>query len=114
MAFDSLAAGKTGTGEKATSGARLPRPDPQPPPTPVHAGKTGGEQKPAFLRGGCLGIRAGGAVGQDLWFSSLFFIGQQNMRQECQQLRHGQILALWSLSITKFGDLFKRKNYKCD
>lgn len=31
------------------------------------------------------------------------------MRQECQQLRHGQILVLWSLSITKFGDLSLRE-----
>lgn len=42
-------------------------------------------------------------------FLLLFFIDNVNMRQECQQLRHGQILVLWSLSITKFGDLSLRE-----
>ena len=42
-------------------------------------------------------------------FLLLFFKGQQNLRQECQQLRQGQILVLWSLNIIKCGGLFKRK-----
>lgn len=94
---------KDGDQRRVTSGAQLPRPDPQPPPTPVHAEEDRGEQKPAFLRGGCLGIRARWGWGSGLGFLLLFFIGKQNLGQECQQLRHGQIPVLWSLNIIKLG-----------
>lgn len=108
---------KDGDQRRVTSGAQLPRPDPQPPPTPVHAEEDRGEQKPAFLRGGCLGIRARWGWGSGLGFLLLFFIGKQNLGQECQQLRHGQIPVLWSLNIIKLGGggkLFKRKKYQCN
>lgn len=105
---------KDGDQRRVTTGARLPRPDPQPPPTPVQAGEDRVEQKPAFLRGGCLGIRARWGCGSGpAGFLLLFFIGQQNLRQECQQLRHGQILVLWSLNIIKCRGLsLREKKYK--
>lgn len=42
-------------------------------------------------------------MGQDLLVFFYFFIGQQNLRQECLQLRHGWILVLWSLDIINLG-----------
>lgn len=72
---------------------------------PKKTGVGGGEQKPAFLRGRCLGIRARWGCGSGLVGFLLLLIGQQNLRQVCQQLKHGQILVLWSLNIIKFGGL---------
>lgn len=73
MAFDSLAAGKTGIREELPVEPGFPGLIPSPLPHQSMPKKTRGEQKPAFLRGGCLGIRASGAVGHDLWFSSFIF-----------------------------------------
>lgn len=42
-------------------------------------------------------------MAQDLLVFFYFFIGQQNLRQECLQLRHGWILVLWSLDIINLG-----------
>lgn len=49
-------------------------------------------------------------MGQDLWFSSFIFQRTTEfLRQECQQLRQGQILVLWSLNIIKCGGLSLRE-----
>lgn len=89
---------KDGDQRRVTTGAQLPCPRPQPPPTPVS-----GENRclPAFLRGRCLGVRARDLGSGFAGFLLLIFIGPQNLRQKCQQLKLGQILVLGSLNTIK-------------
>lgn len=81
VAFDSLAAGKTGIREELPLAPSFPGLIPSPLPH-LSMPEDRVEQKPAFLRGKCLGIRARWNCGSGFVAFLLFFTGQQNLRQE--------------------------------